>query len=251
MKNKKAWFTLVELIIVVVILALLSWIGFMAYVAFLSNTRDANRKTQLITLFDALNTVGIKAVIPIPDNAIRVEVNNTLISQQWYIWKDVLYKIGFSRGWQDPKNNEYFTYVLSWNRKNVQIMAYMEDIKNLDLSSGLYNSVYANYYEDKEPYVYGKRVWVFVDTSTNIALQDDLLIQTDGEIDILTSTKDVKVYISNDTVLQGTGSSLFEVIPNYSCSRIKELSDKNKSENYLLNPDGVSSISTFCDMTVN
>lgn len=251
MKNKKAWFTLVELIIVIVILALLSWIGFMIYTGYLSSSRDANRKTQLVSLFDALNTISISAVIPTPDNAVRVEVNNTLISQQWYAGVEVLYKIGLSRGWQDPKSKEYFTYVLSWNKKNVQVMAYVEDIKNLDLSSGLYSSAFANYYEDKTSYVYGKRVWVFVDTATNIAIQDDPAVQTDGEIDILTSTKDVKVYLSNDTILQGTGSSLFQVIPNYSCSRIKELSDKNNSANYLLNPDGVSAIDTFCDMTTN
>ncbi len=183
MQNKK-WFTLVELIVVIVILSILWTIWFISLIWFWSNARDSKRMSDLwligawLEIYSAWNYV-----LPIPENSVTVWSWTTDYTIQWYAWEDILNLLEISIDAKDPSDQEFYTYVISENKKNFQLMAYLEnDTNNVQVSSNLFfPNTFADYW-DRFPYLAWDSVWVFVDPinwipihklSTNIDLSSD------------------------------------------------------------------------------
>jgi len=128
MKHKLQGFTLVELIVVVVILGILSTVGFVSYSGYLGGARDGSRLSQLKNITDALNLYASKRDLPTPDNYVGIYTStNNLIGYQGEAGQNILELINYTSGGQDPKDDSYYTYYLSADRKKVQLMGFLED----------------------------------------------------------------------------------------------------------------------------
>ncbi len=166
--NSTPAFTLVELIVVITIVWILSTIGFVSYSNYLTGARDGNRISQMVKLSDALQVYASKNSLPLPDNAINITASWTIISYQGYVGENVLETIDFSNGGKDPKDDSYFTYYLTKDRKKMQLLAYMEE----NQTASLLNQSYAADYENRYPKVYGQKLWVLIWANDNIPLQE-------------------------------------------------------------------------------
>ena len=142
-------FTLVELIVVVTILAILATIWFVSYSSYLTWVRDTNRLSQLVSIHDWLELYRTKKDLPIPDDNIRVEVNSNLIAYQWTVWTNTLETIDFTKWWKDPKDNTYFSYYLTQDRKYFQLLAFLEEEENLQAKTN--PSQYKNLTQQTKP----------------------------------------------------------------------------------------------------
>ena len=129
-KNKKA-FTLVEMVVVVTILAILSTVGFVSYSSYLTWIRDTSRISNMESISNWLELYRAKYSLPLPEDKVEIKVNWSLIAYQWYAWANVLESIDFSNGWKDPKNDTYYSYYLTKNKKYFQIMWFLEDKESL------------------------------------------------------------------------------------------------------------------------
>ncbi len=165
-------FTLVELIVVVTILSILSTIWFVSYSSYLSWVRDTNRISQLKAIWDSLHLYETKKSLPLPDEK-RLEIKDwaTTIAIQWYVWKSVIETIWYTSEGKDPKDNTYFSYYLTKNRKYFQLLAYLEEEPSTMLSSKLLLTTKAIDYENRYPYVYWRKLWILT-TDKNEPIQE-------------------------------------------------------------------------------
>jgi len=167
--SKQKAFTLVELIVVVTILAILATIWFVSYSSYLTWVRDTNRIAQLTSLSDWLNLYSTTNDLPIPEDDVEVSVNWDLIAYQWYAGANILETINFEKGWVDPRDNSYFSYYLTRDRKYFQLMAFLEEWLDTTawlnvvpspgrggLGRGITNAVN---FEDRIPTVTGKKLY--------------------------------------------------------------------------------------------
>lgn len=153
----KNGFTLVELIVVVTILAILSTIGFVAYSWYLSGVRDTNRVSNLKSIHDWINLSGLNKSLPLPEDNIEVIAKWEVIAWQWYAGKNILDSIEFTTNWVDPKTKQYFSYYLNAEKKDFQLMGFLENEDKLQ-----------NYWVEANnsllsPTVYGERLWILTD----------------------------------------------------------------------------------------
>jgi prepilin-type N-terminal cleavage/methylation domain-containing protein len=125
--NKNLWFTLVELIVTITILAILASIWFVSYPWYLAGSRDTNRLSQLKSISDWLQLYLSKNTLPIPDDYIEIQTNSKTIAYQDYAWINVLETIEYSSVWDDPKDKTYYTYYLTKDKKDIQLMWYLEE----------------------------------------------------------------------------------------------------------------------------
>ena len=160
MRKPILWFTLVELIVVITIVGILSTVGFVSYSWYLTWARDSNRYSQLTKLSDSLQTYAATKSLPLPDDYIEITSSGSenTIAYQGYVWNDVLETIDYTNGWKDPKDDSYFTYYLTKDRKKLQLLALMEEEI---VRSSLTNNSYAVDYENRSPVVYWNKLWVF------------------------------------------------------------------------------------------
>ena len=172
--QNKSWFTLVELIVVVTILAILWTIWFVSYNWYLAWVRDTNRTSQLVSIHDWLELYRTRKDLPMPDwvdessNPVTVKDGSSILWYQWYVWKTVLETIDFTKWWKDPKDWEYFSYYLSNDKKNYQLMAFLEESDNVQflLWQNLVPQVNAELdfstdpYEFRYPVVFWKKLWI-------------------------------------------------------------------------------------------
>lgn len=167
--NNKKWFTIIELIVVISILAILSTIWFISYSWYLIWVRDANRISQLESFERWLITSLTKWKLPLPEDYVEIKSWINIIWYQWLLWKDVLETIDYSWNWFDPLDKTYFTYYLTKNRKYFQLMAYLEDKSNLQLT-WIFNSTYADTgYKYRYPTFVWKKLWMlFREDNTTI-----------------------------------------------------------------------------------
>ena len=184
---KQNWFTLIELIVIITILVVMSIIWFVYYSNYLIWSRDSNRISQIKSILNWLNSIKLKWLLPIPDNKISITIwtwsNIEIISYQWYAWKSVLNSIKYQSDWIDPKDNTYFTYYLSKNRKYFQLLAFLEDKETKFVKNKFINKTYAVNYKLRFPIVYGNNMWVLTDEN-NIPVQDISLFQNSWAIDL-------------------------------------------------------------------
>ena len=204
-ENALVWaFTLVELIVVVTILAILSTIGFVSYSSYLIWVRDTNRISNLKSVFDGMVMYRTKYSLPMPDDKIEIKSNWILFSRQWYAWANTLESIEFSSTWKDPKDDTYYSYYLTRDRKYVQLMWFLEDASNSPVTPILASS------EERYPIVYGDKLGILTWTWTdiNVPIQAISSIQTAKELDIATTTTPYNAHMADNEIASGTWTVL-------------------------------------------
>ena len=207
---KKA-FTLVELIVVVTILSILSTIWFVSYSSYLTGVRDTNRISQLKAIWDALYMYSTTKNLPIPDDKIDIKSWDDIISYQWYVWEEVIETITYTSDWKDPKDDTYFSYYLTKDRKYFQLMAFLEE-ENAE--SVAYNKV-INYiraeidYENRYPHTQWRKLWI-ITTETNKPIQETWITEIDVE-DLWTEDS-YKSYLKTDEIIEWNWDSLSNLV---------------------------------------
>jgi prepilin-type N-terminal cleavage/methylation domain-containing protein len=214
-QHKTQGFTLVELIVVVTILAILATIWFVSYSSYLTWVRDTNRIAQLTSISDWLNLYSTKNDLPIPDNNVEVSVSWALIAYQGTAGANTLDTIDFSKWGKDPKDDTHFSYYLTKNRKYFQLMAFLEESENL--TSWIINSTHAIDYTDRIPTVSGKKLGILTNDA-KVPIE-----QLGSNVDVGTTTEDYKAYLTSEDVIEWDSSVLFQINPEASCKRIKQM----------------------------
>jgi len=248
------WFTLVELIVVITIVWILSTVWFVSYSGYLTWARDSNRVSQLTKLSDSLQVYAASKTLPLPDDYIDITASWTVIAYQWYVWVDVLETIDYTNWGRDPKDDSYYTYYLTKDRKSLQLMAMMEEQQSIALKPIW--EINANY-EDRYPKVFGRKLWVLtysddIDPSlANTPVQEVPAISWVWELDIvLTDT----VFTANITdapfdKITWTWASLASVNQNASCKRIKQTGWAWNSWIYTISPIW-EDLQVYCEMDI-
>ncbi len=194
-------FTLVELIVVITIVWILSTVWFVSYSWYLTWARDSNRISQLTKLSDSLQVYSASKTLPLPDNKIDITASWTVIAYQWELWVDVLETIDYTNGWKDPKDDSYYLYSLSKDRREFQVLAFLEE-NNVSFQ----NTIYAVNYEDRYPINYGKKIWIILRNLDNLPVNE---ISTGiSEYDILSDSDLIDVYFNDAIVVSWTGSKI-------------------------------------------
>ena len=203
-KKNNRGFTLVELIVVVTILAILATIGFVSYSSYLTWVRDTNRTSQLRSLSDGLNLYSTRNTLPRPENAVDVSVTvwgiDYMIATQWDAGVNILETINFEKWWKDPKDNTFFTYKLSKDRNNFQLMAFLEEASALSWGGSVS-------FGDRFPLTDGTSLWALIDTS-NTPIHQISSVRSDGEL-MLDGTWDIYIaQLNNEEQIIGNDSTV-------------------------------------------
>lgn len=249
MYNKK-WFTIVELVIAVMIVSILAVVWFVQFASFLSASRDTNRISQVAEIYDGFISLKMRSTLPLPTDYIEIKKGDKLIWFQGHIWEKLLHSMEYTSNGIDPETDEYYTYALTKNKKSIAIMTLLEEdpvVKNYVT----YTNTFAEDNEYKYPYIEWEKVGVILDNE-NTPVDRIQANKATGVFDLLTtSTNHYKMYLANDEVYTGTGSSIINIAKDYSCKRIKDLDPWTENGNYPLDTDwdGILS-STYCNMQI-
>lgn len=252
MKKTSSWFTLIELVVVVAIIAVLATIWFVSYTSYMTWVRDAKRFSDLVIINDWLQSSLSKGAISLPDSYITINVNGTLVWYQWYVWAWTLSLIWLQNGGLDPKDGSYYTYYLFKDKKNFQLMAWLEDTPD-KLKTTWYNDwilpqayAWTPDYVNRNPKVYGRPLWVLTD-SNKTPVQELLT----GSLDIGTTSNTYTAYLTDSTSITGTGTTLVTSLPNTSCKRIRDIGSASGDAIYRIDPQGNGWFDVYCDMTTD
>lgn len=237
-KNIRA-FTLVELIVVVTIIAILWTVGFISYSNYLTTARDSNRISQMTRIADALQVYGTTNNLPLPENKIDITVWWTAVWFQGDLWESVLQTIDYSSTARDPSDNTPFVYYLGTDRRNFQLMAFMEEQKAL--TSFLPQSM-ANF-ENRFPKSYGRRMWILLQDTTNNPIHR----VADATPELNTLTWFTAYLNDNDVITWASAWDLLSASPIASCKRRREAFWWSANGIYTINPDGTE-IQVYCEM---
>ncbi len=244
-------FTLVELIIVVTILSILASIWFVSYNWHTVTVRDTNRVSQMAAMHDWLEVYRTKSDLPLPENSVEVRAGSTIIAYQWYMWKNNLEIIAYNKWWIDPKDGTYFSYYVTKDRKYFQLMWFLEDQANKQIVKSYVNQAGAADYSIRFPTVYGKKLGILTEVTTNNPIQEVSSIKTDTYLDIVWTTSQYNAYYSDINVVSWTWASLAATIYNASCKRIKEIGWNQWDGLYTISPSWTTSVQVYCDMTTD
>jgi prepilin-type N-terminal cleavage/methylation domain-containing protein len=206
-------FTLVELIVVITILVILSAVGYVSYTSYLTWVRDTNRISQLKSIWEGLKLYKIKNTLPIPDDKVDIESSWSVIAYQWYLWKVVLWKIDYSAEWKDPKDDTYFSYYLTKDKKYFQLLWHLEEESSTTFHKNLayFSQTEAVDYSVRYPFVEWARLWILTWTGTdlNIPVQEISSIKTAWNLDIKTATGEYVALLKNGEALLWTWSVIW------------------------------------------
>lgn len=181
--TKKA-FTLVELIVVVTILAILATIGFVSYSWYISWVRDVNRIASLTSIADGMELYRTTNDLPTPDKYINIFADTKQIATQWYAGKSVLQTISYTKNGKDPKDDTYFSYYLTEDKKYYQLVAFLENQENLESASiSNINQTFANDYSQRYPKVYGNKLGILL-SQDNTPIQEVQEVKDEWKIDV-------------------------------------------------------------------
>lgn len=186
MKKKKHWYTFIELFITVTIIAILWAIWFIAYSKGIPDSRDAARISHLAEIENSFNTYALKNKLPLPDKSVEVKVSNIVVWHQWYLSEDILNTIDYTwvEWWKDPKDKKYYTYYTSRDFKRFQLLGYLEVYTNLKTTSFLNQAIADSVdYTNRFPYMVWDKLWIIVDSVTNMPIQELPNIQSQWFID--------------------------------------------------------------------
>lgn len=216
--NAHSWrspaFTLVELIVVIAIVWILSTVGFVAYSGYLTGARDSNRYSQLTKLSDSLQVYSTTKSLPLPDDHIEITASGTTIAYQGYAATDVLETIDYTNGGKDPKDESYFTYYLTKDRKSLQLLAFMEETAAVNSIFQGYKSHAADY-RNRFPVVYGDELWIILtsDSLGSVPIQEYNAQQGFFDIFEVNQSPDYVFYISNTSKISWSWSvALWKII---------------------------------------
>ena len=124
----RAWFTLVELIVVITILAILALVAFLMMSDATVSARDSNRLASIKNIYDASQLQAVQQrLLPLPDQAITLTVSGTDIGWQWYMSGYVAQAYGYSDSVYDPRDNTPYIYRVNQARNKSQYLAYLEN----------------------------------------------------------------------------------------------------------------------------
>ncbi len=249
---KLSAFTLVELIVVITIIGILSTVWFVSYSNYLTWARDSNRYSQLTKLSDSLQVYATSKSLPLPDDYIEITASwaSNVIAYQGYVGTDVLETIDYTNGGKDPKDDSFYTYYLTKDRKSLQLMALMEEAWSVALNNTVSNTTFAADYSDRFPKVYWRKLWVLTEVDTNTPVQELNILTTAWYLDIVNTNTEYNAHISNEEIITGTGSSLLTVNPESSCKRIKQTWVSRGDEVYTISPVWTD-FQVYCDMETN
>jgi len=257
-------FTLVELIVVITILWILATVWFVSYTNYLTSSRDSNRISQITNLSDSLLLYSTRRQLPLPTDAVTISASwaNNIISYQWYLSTEILETLEYTNGGIDPKDGTFFTYYLMSDRRNFQLMAFMEEKSSLAQNRFLskpiaINKSFALDYSSRYPKVYGKKLWILVSKDESTLSTPIQNIEWLSQIDILNNTLVLWAHVSDTKKYTWTWSRLVSgaisvlVGDRYdSCKSIIE----NKSFSQYINATYTitqwnKKIQVYCDMT--
>ncbi|MCP4523022.1 MAG: prepilin-type N-terminal cleavage/methylation domain-containing protein [Candidatus Gracilibacteria bacterium] len=235
MMGKKG-FTMVELLVTITIIALLSTIGFVGYSEYLISTRDGNRTAQVHAIGQGLVLHSVKKRLPYPNTQIEVTANGEVFAYQGYAGKDVLESIDFSDDGKDPKDDSYFSYMVTKDRKHFQLMTFLEEPSEEFID-------YTNTAYSRFPMVYGKELGILTQSSTNLPVNEVVNLS----LDIVNTTEEFTAHYSDSMHIQGSGSVLAQMNLRSSCQRL-QMVGKKKNGIYSISPDGINDYEVYCNM---
>lgn len=251
LRNVKA-FTVVELMIAVTMLAILSTVGFTSYTSYISTARDTNRVTQLKALSNALQTFRVQDDLPMPDEPIEIRSWSDVIWYQGYLWRNIIPKIGYSEKWVDPKDKQYFTYFLSANGRDFQLLALLEEPNDEQFVFNMFDTSYAGNYTDRFPKVVGSKLWILVDDE-NTPVQEIQAVKTQWYIDLWSTIFQYTALIQDGDSITGDSSVLWDLgwslvtgWLKWSCLEMKESEPDLPSGYYYL--EWTDPVRVYCDM---
>lgn len=268
MRKNTFWFTLVELLVIVVILSILSTVWFVSYTQYLQWARDSSRIQQVTGIFDAIQLFSTRTKIPLPRKSIQIRYWSNLIWYQGDIDLSVLERIEYSEWGKDPKTLDFFSYMVSSDRKSSQVLTYFEDSATLDsqinrigfLKPETANAVFeedVNFadlftvdYTILYPFVYGFELWVLLDSEFNAPINKNIFLEN-TTLNLLTSTGTYKSYISNTDIISWSWDAFIGIIPRTDCAKIQNLLWGIPDGIYKINPSGVKPINTYCEMDID
>lgn len=253
LKNRYG-FTLVELIVVVTILAILATIWFVSYSSYLLWARDSNRIASLTAISWGFELHKAKWKLPLPDKNIELKSDGVIIWWQWYAGANVLETIAYNKWWKDPLDDTYFSYMLTSNRKNYQLLAFLETKTELeidDVNAFLSPYSYAESidYYDRYPKLYGSELGIMTDIYKT-PIHEVISVVNQWYIDILTTTGTYIAYFDDENKIKWDHNILSTLSPYASCSRLRDYLWKKVSGIYKINPTWVSwaGYDVYCEM---
>ena len=250
-------FTIVELIVVITILAILGTIWFVSFSSHLVWTRDTNRLSQLSTMHEWLDVYSTQNELPTPENSVEVRASWSLIWYQWYAWKNVLGMIWYSKWWKDPKDEQYYSYYLTEDKRNFQLMWFLEDESNKQVS--LITKTNAIDYTKRYPTVYWKKLGILTESGTNAPIHEVSTIVSSWYLDVATSPNTYTANLTDLEKITWTWTQLVEKAVTLSTSKwfktCKEIYDNKVITRvvdwvYTIKPEWTE-IQVYCDMVTN
>jgi len=242
-------FTIVELIVTITILGIVSTLGFVAYIDYLTSVRDSSRLEQISRLYNAFELHSTRINIPLSNQTHQIVYSWSLIWNQWDIDLAVREEIWYFDGWIDPKSKDPFSYFVSPNRKDIQILGFLENkgdfefITNWSSVESSYNWLY--------PYIYGAWLGVLTDNPTQSPLHLLDIHKDVSKIDMSSYTWSSTAYIDSDTLLSGSWEIFVSLVPSTNCKKILELSPWLPSGVYSINPSWINIFEAYCDMDID
>lgn len=94
--------------------------------------------------------------LPLPDDYIEITASGTTIAYQGYVGTDVLETIDYTNGGKDPKDDSFYTYYLTKDRKKLQLLAFMEETVAANILAP--QASFAAEYDSRFPKVYGQKL---------------------------------------------------------------------------------------------
>ncbi len=200
MNNTNKAFSLIELIVVITILAILSTISFISYTSYIISIKDSWTLSQLKSIAKWLNSIKANWTLPLPTDAIAINVNWETIWYQGYVWQDVLTELSYKWDWLNKITNTYISYLLTRDRQNFQLMTNVSTEESL-LEVSIVNNSYAYDYSNLYTAVYWSKLWILTDIN-NTPIQDVDYIKNNWYIDLITNDANTtfNAYIKNDIV---------------------------------------------------
>ncbi len=251
--KKNIWaFTLVELMVVVVILSVLSAVWFISYENYLVDTRDSKRLTQLAWIRDSMRLWITKGKLPLPDDYVEIRNNGTAFLYQWYAGERTLESIAYASEVLDPLDDIPYTYLVSRNRKDFQLLGFLEKYNQDVILSFVENGYAYEDYSQRFPNVFGKKLGILLEQNSNTPLQEMPTYTISWYIDLQDSTTNMfDAYVTDTYIISGKEDDLIGIIPYTTCKKILESWGTYGNGIYNINPSWLNPFEVYCDMEID
>lgn len=203
---RKLWFTLAELIIVITILWIILWLASISLPLWIKKTRDSKRLWDMNILISWLENYNYEnSAYPMPDDYARITYWLDDINYQWFADKILSNKIWIKTPAVDPSDGTPYTYAVTKDQQQFQIITYLEsDFKNSSFMKEANYSNLANAEETTYNYIINKwdNIWIFL-TGDNSPIQKSV-----DRLDLQTLDVEHIVYFPTSKNIIGTWNAL-------------------------------------------